>query len=237
MGFKDRFFPRQFRYNSLDINSEKSSISDGEADPLRGRLPLSPVQRSSRSRHYCLLLATSVLALALAVALTVVTTMHLRLVRETAPRKEVNCGNSMEEALENGCSFDELSKAWLPPACPRYGTNEFLESAAELNNGSWQYWTGPDGAVELTYEEMSKRIENNPGERWSWAGTDREHMAHCAWLIIRLAHAYDTGARVDMLTANFQHTKHCTLMMLERAMSAPYLDEKITRGDVVFGYC
>ncbi|KAK4164425.1 hypothetical protein QBC43DRAFT_50377 [Cladorrhinum sp. PSN259] len=243
MKFVERFLPRQQRrYESLDISdSEKSSVHEEETDPLQGRRQLGPhplPDSSENRKQTCLLLLTSLVALSLAVALTAVTTMHLRLIRNTAPPEVIDCGNSIQEAINKGCVFDELSKAWLSPVCPRTGTDEFLESSMRLGNMStWKYWADEQGTTELTFGQLSQRIQNNPGEKWSWVGTDREHMAHCAYLIIRLAYAHKTGARVDMLTANYMHTKHCTLMMLDRAMSAPGIDDKITRGDVRFGWC
>ncbi|KAK3996619.1 hypothetical protein QBC44DRAFT_281490 [Cladorrhinum sp. PSN332] len=241
MKFMELLFPRQRRYDSLDTtDSEKSSIHEEETDPLQGprlgrQQPGSP---HNKPKQACLLLLISVLALVLAIALTVVSTMHLRLIRDTTPREIVDCGNSIQEAINKGCIFDELSKAWLSPVCPRTGTDEFLESSMRLGNQSaWKYWTDEQGTTELNFGQLSRRVQNNPGKKWSWVGTDREHMAHCAYLIIRLAYAHKTGARVDMLTANYMHTKHCTLMMLDRAMSAPGIDDKITRGDVRFGWC
>jgi hypothetical protein len=214
------------------VFDEKNQIID-EAEPLHGR----QVREVRRLVCWPTFIIYTTLA-TLTVALIVLTVMYTRHLGETAPQVEFRCGNSIEEAIEAGCSFDMLSKAWLPAQCPRYGSEEYVNAATGFNKTRWQYWADPEGKIELDDHQLSMLVhQNKAGEKWSWAGTDREHLTHCAWMIIRLAHSHMVGARVDALTANFPHTKHCTLMMLQRAMSAPNLDTVFTRGDIVFGSC
>lgn len=73
------------------------------------------------------------------------------------------------------------------------------------------------------------------GARW-WS-TSREHSVHCAWILLRLAHAYTNGLRSDHLTRRYEHTSHCVHMLLKKSMHAPRLDDVVTVGNVVFGSC
>ncbi len=139
----------------------------------------------------------------LAVGFLVITVLHLRLLEQTAPRQELRLRELDRGSTRAGCSFDMLSKAWLPAECPRYGTEEYVHASRDFNMSHWYYFTDPEGSAEYDHRELPYKVSNLPGEKWVWTGTDREHMVHCAWIIIRLAHAYKMNHRVDILTANF----------------------------------
>ncbi|KAK2010901.1 hypothetical protein LZ32DRAFT_692928 [Colletotrichum eremochloae] len=148
------------------------------------------------------------------------------------PRQELSCGGSVDEARRAGCSFDSLAKAWLPEACPRYGLDEFEAAATAQNQSRWRYWRDQAGREELSMEDLASLGRNE-----KWWGTEREHLTHCAWLLVRKAHALADGSRVDKLTADFNHSKHCTMLLLWRALQAEGVDEMDTSGNVVFGGC
>jgi hypothetical protein len=174
----------------------------------------------------------------LSVALIIMIATYLRLNEQTKPLVALKCGNRIEEAEAAGCTFDLLSKTWLPGNCTRYGTEEYIHAAADINQTRWQYWEDGERARELDDQQLSLLSQRNEtNERQLWASTDREYLTHCAWMIIRLAHAQMTGDRVDTATTNFDQTKQCALAMLQKAMSAPNLDAIFTRGGISLGSC
>ncbi|PSR75473.1 hypothetical protein BD289DRAFT_379290, partial [Coniella lustricola] len=67
--------------------------------------------------------------------------------------------------------------------------------------------------------------------------SDREHITHCAWMLIRIAHAYKTGQRLDTNSDHFEHNQHYSLFLLRRALEAPGINEIRIRGNVIFGGC
>lgn len=220
-------------YDSLVSEEEKFNPEGGQELPHNASLKKKHDSLATQNR---LLYAV---VFFLTAALFVISIAYLWLAtREPLSTRPLHCGTTVAEAVSAGCTFDMLSKAWLHPKCPRFGEQEYLDSSQSLiNESSWSYWRDPDGSNELSQYELSQLTENKPGETWSWAGTDREHVVHCTYIIIRLAEAYNKGARVDGLTANFPHTKHCVLMMMRKAMWAPDLDRIATRGDVILGSC
>lgn len=90
----------------------------------------------------------------------------------------------------------------------------------------------PDGQEKISVEDLASLGAND-----KWWGREREHLAHCAWLLVRKAHAVSEGSRVDKLTADFAHSKHCLTLLLRRALQADGVDSIDTRGNVVFGGC
>ncbi|KXH48796.1 hypothetical protein CSIM01_13682 [Colletotrichum simmondsii] len=149
------------------------------------------------------------------------------------PGQKLSCGSSVAEAQQAGCTFDALAKAWLPAACPRYGLAEFEAAAGATHNQSrWRYWRDQAGEEELSMEDLASL-----GRSEKWWGTEREHLTHCAWMLVRKARAFADGGRVDKLTADFDHSKHCTMLLLWRALQAEGIDEMDTSGNVVFGGC
>ena len=237
---------RWSEYFSVPID-EKSSDTSSEQDMSL----LSPQIRTTRmstisSWRSCIPRLSYLLNLILIIALTAVSTLHIRLLRELSPPapEKYTCGASFEEAKSLGCEFDQLVKTWLPPQCSRYGLEEYLEAGhASVNQSGmiesgdqWPYWhdremTQPIPVGELAF--MAREDENGP----KWWTTGREHMTHCTWMIIRLAYVYSHGERTDILTSQFHHAKHCALFMLDRALEGPNVDEVRTVGNTMFGWC
>ncbi|KAI1117596.1 hypothetical protein F5Y14DRAFT_355060 [Nemania sp. NC0429] len=175
------------------------------------------------------------------VALCVVTTLHVRLLRETRPRPFLYCGNSFAEAEAIGCTFDQLVKGWLHPSCPRYGLQEYLDAGFAAGNltgtEQWPYWWDREQTRPMSYDELALIADNADEGGDKWYTTGREHMTHCTWVLIRLAQVYTTGQRHDFLVTQFDHAKHCALFMLDRALEGPNIDAVRTIGNSVFGSC
>ncbi len=92
----------------------------------------------------------------------------------------LHCGNSLAEALACGCIFDQLTLNWLPQPCVRTTEDDFKQF-----NGSWPYWSDHEGIDPINPDtELSLRV----GDEGFWT-TQREHTAHCAFLLIRVADA------------------------------------------------
>ena len=146
-------------------------------------------------------------------------------------RTDLTCGSNADEARQMGCTFDPLSVAWLRPECSRHGLAEFLESAG---NGTYHYWRDENGTVEFSdYDALSVL----PHGQMYWT-TQREHLHHCAWLLLRVHNALETGSRLDGLARRYMHSKHCAIAMLDMAMlGGKWLDEITVGGDIGFGVC
>lgn len=169
----------------------------------------------------------------LGVTLTTITILYINLLRETAPSQLASCGASVAEAEAAGCTFDILTKSWLPATCDRHGTSNYLKIAT-WNNDTWTYWADKEGRREIDPTDMS-RMAGVEGAEW-WV-TEREYLAYCAWINVRMAHGVSTGSNIDQITRDYEHSRHCTLLLLQWAWQAPGLDGIKSRGRSVFGSC
>ncbi|KAJ8123414.1 hypothetical protein ONZ43_g634 [Nemania bipapillata] len=151
----------------------------------------------------------------------------------------MSCGDTLEEAQALECRFDQLVKAWLPPSCPSYGLEEYLDggyASSNISGEQWPYWKDKDKARPMSIEELGL-IASNDGPGAEYWTTAREHMTHCAWMLIRMAYTFTSGERTDFLVSNFPHAKHCALFMLDQGLQGPHVDEVRGHGNVMFGFC
>jgi len=147
-----------------------------------------------------------------------------------------NCGTSIKEALSLNCTYDHLSKAWLPDFCPRDMNEEFI--LASENGTRWKYFRDSEAKIEI--KDIASLAHSGPGEMWF--STKREHIAHCRYMILRLHRALKRATqgdlRIDDLLMAYGHTEHCVGMMYDMASKSGDVDSAIgSTGDVVFGAC
>lgn len=147
--------------------------------------------------------------------------------RATKPVFNKHCGNSTSEAQELGCTFDPLTISWLPAACARDMVQEFIDFAGPEK---WHYWLDSDGKEEIQDYNALSRID------WYWT-TNREHLSHCVFIIMRLHRAVERGEQTDVLTMSYHHTEHCLMFLLEYASTHQYFNSIATNGNVRFGSC
>ncbi|KAI1203432.1 hypothetical protein F5X97DRAFT_340614 [Nemania serpens] len=228
------------RWPSALPSSEYFSVPEDEKNDLS----LKGQETRPRSRQLAYLPSVwQFLTLVSLIALCTVATLHIRLRNEVAPRPHIGCGSTIEEARALQCKFDQLAKAWLPPSCPRYGLQEFLDAGYAFGGSNtttigeqWLYWKDKYKTQPISIEELSLLATNGGAEAAYWM-TAREHMTHCAWMLIRMAYVFAAGERRDLLVSNFPHAKHCALFMLDRGLEGPRVDEVTARGNVVYGSC
>ena len=218
----------KFRYQNLASESAVGPDVEPflEPKPTEHSAALLPQSRRHTFLGY-------ICSAALSLALVVVTVLYIDLLHRTASPPSLTCGNTVADAEAAGCTFDILTKAWLPAECDRHGTSNYLKIAA-WNNDSWPYWADKDGTREVDVAEMARMAESGGGEWWV---TEREYLAYCAWINIRMAHGVSTGSRFDRITRDYEHSRHCTALLLQWAWQAPGLDDIKARGRSVFGSC
>lgn len=165
----------QARYQSVRLSEEELLAEDDDEYLLQKHHPrVSPNHPHWRSIFIYAAIAT------LAISLTTVSTLYLQLLHHHAPRPQLLCGTSVTEAREAGCSFDRLTKAWLPAECPRYYEEEYLQFPSTLNMTnltSWHYWEDRATTKEITDQEMALFAETRPLHDMSWVSTNRMHLA------------------------------------------------------------
>jgi hypothetical protein len=142
-------------YRSLQ-NEDKAEPDGSRApsqadDDLHYRAP-------SRKKTSLLL---KLLVTALSISLVIISVLYLQLHALTIRPPRLDCGESVEEAVHKGCTFDQLIKTWLPQDCPRYGLEEHLSVAAVAENetgGRWRYYRDREGAREVSITELARSM-------------------------------------------------------------------------------
>jgi len=206
-------WPRKTSYTLLPADNESSVITTDEATEKSTK-----EYRVGASRAHIIVLY--IFTIALAGALCTISILYIDLVKQLKPfqpLRSMACGNTIKEAEANGCTFDLLTKTWLPSTCTRHGEPNFMKIANRHNETQWPYWADEEGREALTLEQVSRMADTE--EEW-WT-TTQEHITSCAWMTIRMAHAYTSGERVDDLAGSFHHIRHCTLLTLGWAYRAP----------------
>lgn len=219
--------PTKYHRLPLSDNNEKSNTgNDGER-----------AREQSNWLGPWNVIVTIIIAV-LAVSLITVSTLYVRLLHQNAPRPLLTCGKSIKEAKQAGCSFDRLTKTWLPAACPRRYEEQFVQyPSMRLNMTEWKYWTDLNTTEEITDDDMALFAETKHRGEVSWVSTLRMHIAHCAFGLMRRSDLTDAGERIDLATAPLDHTHHCIEMLLDAAMRAPGIDVPLAQGKVIFGAC
>ena len=115
----------------------------------------------------------------------------------------------------------------LNPHSPHQNTSSFPPPPP-----SWQYYldhppTLP--APDLSTLEIGTKYYTTAGE----------HLTHCAYMLVRLAHLASTGeaAKMDRMTGHFEHSRHCALMLLDAARASEEWGVVNSWGEVRSGDC
>ncbi|KAI0394594.1 hypothetical protein F5Y17DRAFT_247304 [Xylariaceae sp. FL0594] len=141
----------------------------------------------------------------------------------------LSCGHTMSSALRANCTFDQLVKAWLPPACPRYGLSEYLASASPLSSpfpsssshslppntntntdpgtkSQWPFFLDREQTHPITPSQLSHLAADWEIGTDYWT-TGREHATHCAWMLARMAWVLNDGPdNTDTPDSSHTHT-------------------------------
>ncbi|KAI0976645.1 hypothetical protein F4678DRAFT_414004 [Xylaria arbuscula] len=225
MRFSEYFRASSPRYRRLSLSKDKSlAKSDKDTGEHPTRLSIGTI-------------LISIVVVALSVSLITVSILYVRLLHQHAPRPLLTCGESIKEAQEAGCTFDRLTKTWLPNACSRHYEQQFLEYPSTLNITEWKYWTDISATEEITDDDMAVFAETKSRHESSWVSTMRMHLSHCAFGLKRRSDMLEAGERIDLALAPLEHAHHCIGMLLDTAMRAPGIDVPIAQGGVIFGAC
>ncbi|KAF2657467.1 hypothetical protein K491DRAFT_594987, partial [Lophiostoma macrostomum CBS 122681] len=117
------------------------------------------------------------------------------------------CGNTTAQALALGCSFDQLTWAWLPKDCPHYTNGDFIVSEGR----PWEYYEDPQGEVIVQRESWQQVLE---GERRVFA-VKGEHLAHCVYNFLSLGQIIRNNTPYPQRLVEYMHLEHCASLILE----------------------
>lgn len=115
-----------------------------------------------------------------------------------------SCGNSSEEARNNGCILDFISRAWLPRECyDAEPSEEFLHLKP------WRWFADEVNLHELTQEV----VERGDGPDPIFVSMDY-HYHHCVYMWKKLHRAILLRRPIDNYLGGYKHTKHCADVLI-----------------------
>ena len=128
-----------------------------------------------------------------------------------------SCGSSVPEAIARGCKFELLNFAWLPPDC--YDE----EISREWDEQSWGFWRDEDGK-----EQIPQAIALKGESEYAWV-TFGQHLTHCTYMLRKYQRAKDAGKPLDPWTGSYNHTVHCSKILLNRVIPLERINSKLER--------
>lgn len=132
------------------------------------------------------------------------------------------CGSDAKTAQANGCIFEVLSFAWLPPECHDHeAEKDFLAS------GNWSWFAHTPGVSAdslrdlplgglpplppLSLDQIRQGTHHGVHVTWGY------HVTHCTYIWQKMHRALLRGKFVDSYMMEMEHTKHCSRRFLESA--------------------
>ncbi|GKT84507.1 hypothetical protein Ct61P_02357 [Colletotrichum tofieldiae] len=145
-----------------------------------------------------------------------------------------NCGETIQEARANGCVYDSLAAAWLPPHCRSPELTAEFESLGpndpDTAGNTWGYWHDKNQTHPMTLSEVSQLPEAaRHGQHARFFTTHEWHLTHCVfywrkmWEAARCARG-EPGAScgkngvliIEKRYDTLMHINHCMTMFLMR---------------------
>jgi hypothetical protein len=198
--------------------------------------PLSHIKRSlgttiESSKYRWKIFAAALIIVLLSIFTALVFFSHSHHTKSTSKGRFSPCGNSPEQAVDAGCTFDPLTFQWLPKSCPR----DVTEDWENYNNGTaWRYWRDEHGQEEIEGDYTSLATQIGNGEYWTTSG---EHVTHCTYMLLRYHIAASRGDLTDPSTRSPTHAHHCVGYILRMARQSPEWNKISSLGDIGYGSC
>ncbi|EXF81315.1 hypothetical protein CFIO01_00977 [Colletotrichum fioriniae PJ7] len=145
-----------------------------------------------------------------------------------------NCGETIAEARANGCVYDSLAAAWLPPHCRSPELTTEFESLGpnepDTMGNTWGYWHDKNQTHPMTLEEVSQLPEAaRHGQHARFFTTHQWHLVHCVfywrkmWEAARCSRGVvgascgkDGMLVIEKRYDTLMHINHCMTMFLMR---------------------
>ncbi|KAI2601743.1 hypothetical protein GGR54DRAFT_70986 [Hypoxylon sp. NC1633] len=122
-------------------------------------------------------------------------------------RKSCKCGDTVAEAVDNGCRFDSMAVAWLPDHCRDDELTGEFERSGDGPDGRWTYWKDGERTEEISIEEISRNADNDTFRIYM---TPDWHVVHCLFYW-RREHIFKVVEKtLDPRFDTEDHIKHCT---------------------------
>ncbi|KAH8807289.1 hypothetical protein F5884DRAFT_730946 [Xylogone sp. PMI_703] len=198
--------------DEFSFADDSTTVSESSSErflPQESRVDMNSYQRSRYQTIRTLIFGIGLVAWTFASVSLAILTVKRPIDSCEAPKtRTLHCGTSTAEARALGCQFDALSFLWIPGECIDAETNNQYKQAV-----FWQGYADKAGTELLNETQMSEMIY--PQRYW---GSMREHIVHCAYSWRRQHKGYLAGGLgMDKNARDYEHTLHCTQILMEYA--------------------
>lgn len=138
----------------------------------------------------------------------------------------IECGNSLEEALERGCEYDILANHFVHRSC--LDERAILEYQQE--GDTWL------GYTDMNWTDVipTTKAMGESGVYWT---NQRDHVVHCAMLWRKQWRALTENRRYwDAIIASEEHVMHCSEFLMEMSERHDGFDWREKPMTVEVGY-
>jgi len=126
-------------------------------------------------------------------------------------RDACSCGDTLEEAMSQGCRYDELEAAWLPDHCRDDELSREFSLLGHKADNTWHYWNDSEHTKELTLQEVSQHVGSPVYITWEW------HALHCLYSWRKSYRSRVTGILSDPVHDTEEHSIHCGKILMDRS--------------------
>lgn len=182
---------------------EDSNVCSNETTQTR-KSPWMPMHLSRTSQSLLItivLIFVVVLGIGLPASLLIKSSSS----QTTSQHHPNRCGNSTQEAISLGCSFNQLMWAWYPAQCPHYADQDFIKAE------NWTYYQDFHGNGKISAEHVIEAMDNGI-TLWT---QQREHVTHCVFMFLSLGQIFRDGTAYTERMTNYAHIEHCVDIILE----------------------
>ena len=198
----------------MDDEFQYSAISDGEdgVQEVKDQHNATIVIAGVRFKLWMMGLFITAFLLSILVVLGLVSgpQTHRNLIESSS------CGSSPREAKARGCIFDLMSWCWVPPAC-----HDEQLSQQNLDLGPWLWYED----VQATRPVLQQTAEL--GEIPILFVEESFHQIHCTYIWKKMHRAYLSQRTIDSYVGRFNHTIHCSEVLLRRGVIWDQVDTSV----------
>jgi len=169
---------------------------------------IAPLERSNRRKRTLLFVVVAVVGMGIAAIWLVKFSSNWS---ERAP-SWTHCGSTAMEARSNGCLYDKMQRAWIPPEC------SFSEPGLDPNPYVDRKWYVDDGMKQEVNEEQRTMLQTGDGDDLT-VYAEFFHDEHCLYAWRKLAFAVKERKPIlDSRTINFHHATHCSSSIFQKLL-------------------
>jgi hypothetical protein len=139
------------------------------------------------------------------------------------------CGDTRDQALAKGCTFDMMSWSWMPPACEDVQlSNEYLQLR------EWEWFADKNMTQPVSRDEVEQGIVKHV-----WTSREWEEV-QCVYNLRKVHRAARAGRPIDGFAGHKEYSEYCADLLVETARAreeGTEFQQTVFETEVKFVHC